>query len=206
MTSHRRRGFTLIELLVVIAIIAVLIGLLAARRAGGARGRPALAVRQQPQADRPGHAQLRELHRLAAPGAHGDRSSPTGATGRPARCCSISTSRGTLFNAINFITIRQPTRFSTLANTTIQRVSLNMLQCPSDIDRMTNAEGHSNYVANSGNQPAAFDNVRNYEAFNGIFGQIGRKGASICGTSTTALGTTPGASTRWSSSPTSPTA
>ena len=35
----RRDGFTLIELLVVIAIIAILIGLLAARRAEGPRGR-----------------------------------------------------------------------------------------------------------------------------------------------------------------------
>ena len=37
--DFRARGFTLIELLVVIAIIAILIGLLAARRAEGPRGR-----------------------------------------------------------------------------------------------------------------------------------------------------------------------
>ena len=54
-----RRGFTLIELLVVIAIIAVLIALLLAGRAGGSRGRPPGAVRQQPQAARPGRRQLR---------------------------------------------------------------------------------------------------------------------------------------------------
>ena len=56
--KKRRAAFTLIELLVVIAIIAVLIALLAARRPGGARGGPAVPVRQQPEADRPGDAQL----------------------------------------------------------------------------------------------------------------------------------------------------
>ncbi len=55
--SKRHRGFTLIELLVVIAIISLLIGLLlpavqAAREA-------ARRVRQQPEAARPGHRQLR---------------------------------------------------------------------------------------------------------------------------------------------------
>ena len=67
-TRARRPGFTLIELLVVIAIIAVLIALLLARGPGGARGRPAVAVHQQPEADRPGPAQLREHEQLLPPG------------------------------------------------------------------------------------------------------------------------------------------
>ena len=62
--NRPRRGFTLIELLVVIAIIAVLIALLLARGPGGPRGGPAGAVHQQPEADRPGHRQLRVGHRL----------------------------------------------------------------------------------------------------------------------------------------------
>ena len=56
--QHRKRGFTLIELLVVIAIIAILVVAAAAGRAAGAGGRPADAVQEQPQADRPGAATI----------------------------------------------------------------------------------------------------------------------------------------------------
>ena len=60
-----RPGFTLIELLVVIAIIAILIGLLLPGRPEDPRGGGPHAVRQQPQADRAGHAQPpRHLHLL----------------------------------------------------------------------------------------------------------------------------------------------
>ena len=54
----RRRGFTLIELLVVIAIIAVLIALLLPAVQAAREAARRIAVRQQPQADRPGPAQL----------------------------------------------------------------------------------------------------------------------------------------------------
>ena len=56
--SVRGRGFTLIELLVVIAIIGVLVAALATGRASRARGCKADPVRQQPQADWSGPAQL----------------------------------------------------------------------------------------------------------------------------------------------------
>ena len=72
----RRRGFTLIELLVVIAIIAILIAPAAARRAGGPRGGAADPVLEQPEADRPGPAQLRVVARLAALGHRASRTIP----------------------------------------------------------------------------------------------------------------------------------
>jgi len=67
----RRRGFALIEVLVVIAIIAVLIALLPAVQA--VRGGPAIAVRHQPQATRPGDAQLPRHDRELPAGVDGER-------------------------------------------------------------------------------------------------------------------------------------
>ena len=78
----RRRGFTLIELLVVIAIIAVLIALLAPGGPGGAGGRPPRPVHQQPEADRPGHAQLPRQRQQLPPGGHGQHPRAAGRLGR----------------------------------------------------------------------------------------------------------------------------
>ena len=55
---HPKFGFTLIELLVVISIIGILVPYCAGG-SSGPRGRTANAVLQQPEANRPGHAELR---------------------------------------------------------------------------------------------------------------------------------------------------
>ncbi len=62
MCPRIRRGFTLIELLVVIAIIAVLIALLLPAVQAAREAARRCAMHKQPEADRPGVAQLPQHH------------------------------------------------------------------------------------------------------------------------------------------------
>ena len=56
-----------------------------------------------------------------------------------------------LFNAINFTTgFASP---ATLQNTTVFNTKLSFLLCPSDMDRLTNAAGHTNYPMCAGRRP-----------------------------------------------------
>ena len=144
-TSHAR-GFTLIELLVVIAIIAVLIAPAAAGRAGGPRGRPPRPVHQQPEADRPGPAQLplaprrfptpvheyRRPTSTAGPGLSGNRRAGT------ASCRSWS--RQPIYNAINFSYsdgfYGPKHNIVNGVNGTVQRASIATFLCPSDGDHV----------------------------------------------------------------------
>ncbi|MEW4570623.1 DUF1559 domain-containing protein [Tautonia sp. JC769] len=166
-STRSRSGFTLIELLVVIAIIGVLIALLlpavqsareAARRAqcinnlkqlGLALHNYESTVGSLPWGDGPDQWNQWSSFALMMP----------------------YLEQGTIFNAMNFDWgLQNP---ATLWNTTAQRVTISFLQCPSDEDRLTNAEGHTNYAANAGSAPAAFYDWNNTNAFNGVFGWAG---------------------------------
>jgi prepilin-type N-terminal cleavage/methylation domain-containing protein/prepilin-type processing-associated H-X9-DG protein len=153
MGSRKRRGFTLIELLVVIAIIAVLIALLlpavqsareAARRAqctnnlkqlGLAMHNYHSAVNSLPWGDGPWWIEW-SAHTLLLP----------------------YIEQGPIYNSINFsngiflpgspsFVINYP------ANTTAVYSVISGFNCPSDTDRLTDPNGHNNYMANSGSAP-----------------------------------------------------
>jgi len=59
-----------------------------------------------------------------------------------------------LYSSINFTHgFAHP---STARNTTAFRMTLSMLQCPSDTDRVTSATGHNNDMGNAGSAPNVF--------------------------------------------------
>jgi prepilin-type N-terminal cleavage/methylation domain-containing protein/prepilin-type processing-associated H-X9-DG protein len=152
MASRTRCGFTLIELLVVIAIIAVLIALLlpavqsareAARRAqcvnnlkqiGLAMHNYHSAVNSLPWGDGPWWIEW-SANTLLLP----------------------YIEQGPIYNAINFADTQPLGQASLVINnpvntTAVYRVISGFL-CPSDQDRLTDPNGHNNYMANSGSAP-----------------------------------------------------
>lgn len=153
MVKRARRGFTLIELLVVIAIIGVLIALLlpavqaareAARRAQCTNNLKQIgigihnyhqATNAIPWGDGPWWIEW-SAHTLLLP----------------------YIEQGPIYNAINFgnagppifgasYVINHPT------NTTAAYAKISVFLCPSDSDRLTDPNGHNNYMANSGSAP-----------------------------------------------------
>ena len=117
-STNARRGFTLIELLVVIAIIAVLIALLLPAVQAAREAARRIAVRQQPEADRPGPAQLREhLRHVPAPGGPhdgpGDRRRPAPTRGRASCSGSRATSRGAALQRVQLDRSRRSTAAAT---------------------------------------------------------------------------------------------
>ncbi len=70
-----------------------------------------------------------------------------------------------VYNAHNFAF-----RFYEAPNTTAGRVTINVFQCPSDPDRLTNLTGHFNYAGNSGStsDSTAYGNTAQFNGpFNG---------------------------------------
>ncbi len=151
--ASNRRAFTLIELLVVIAIIAVLIALLlpavqaareAARRMQCVNNLKQLGITLHNY-----HSTVNALPWDHGPGGWSEWSSLT--------MLLPYMEQSPLYNTINFTssvgtTPTNPADPNNNAggNTTSVRTKISGFLCPSDLDRLTNIEGHNNYVMNVG--------------------------------------------------------
>jgi prepilin-type N-terminal cleavage/methylation domain-containing protein/prepilin-type processing-associated H-X9-DG protein len=165
MHPDRRRGFTLIELLVVIAIIAVLIALLLpAVQAAREAARRAQCVNNLKQIG----ISLHNYHDVTS-------SMPTGHLGTGWNDWGALVmllpymEQAPLFNSTNFANTGNAASPGYAPNTTMQRVTINLLQCPSDPDRLTNGYGHHNYCGNAGNAPESLFDNNQHGACNGCF-------------------------------------
>ncbi|MGE3821982.1 MAG: DUF1559 domain-containing protein [Isosphaeraceae bacterium] len=162
-----RRAFTLIELLVVIAIIAVLIALLLpAVQAAREAARRAQCVNNLKQIGLALHNY--ESAQQSLPWGDGPDQWNQWST---AALILPYLEQNSLYNAVNFNWGMQD--WNLPFNTTIHRTKLNVLLCPSDSDRMTNADAHSNYAGNAGTSPATFYDWNNTGVFDGLFGWAG---------------------------------
>jgi prepilin-type N-terminal cleavage/methylation domain-containing protein/prepilin-type processing-associated H-X9-DG protein len=162
-----RRAFTLIELLVVIAIIAVLIALLLpAVQAAREAARRAQCVNNLKQL---GLAVANyESSNQCLPPAHvgygwNDWSAPS--------MMLPALEQAPLFNAINFTSgFASPV---TLQNTTVFNTKLSFLLCPSDLDRLGNGAGHTNYPMCAGSEAYT---MKYGDNFRGVGIDLGQQG------------------------------
>jgi len=171
----RRRGFTLIELLVVIAIIAVLIALLLpavqAAREAARRTQCIDNLKQIGLAIHNYHDNFGSLPWGQGPDAWGGWSSLT--------MMLPYLEQAPLYNVINFNIVNGSYYANGAAyafNTTATRTSVGLFLCPSDSDKLTNAEGHVNYVANTGTYANMYTSVAD-----GMFGGQTGEGSGVAG-------------------------
>jgi len=166
----RRKGFTLIELLVVIAIIGVLVALLLpavqAAREAARRSQCTNNLKQLGIA-------LHNYHDVVG-------SLPWGFgytnwndwSGHVLILPYME--QGNLYSAINFTdTGAQLGGAVGSGNSTVQRTTVNGFLCPSDQNRLTNVEGHTNYMMNAGSSPRA---VMYQSQYNGPMSATGLAG------------------------------
>ncbi len=152
MKRHRdHAGFTLIELLVVIAIIAVLIALLLpAVQAAREAARRAQCVNN-----------LKQIGLAIANYESSNKSLPWG-DGPWWTEFSANTlllpyiEQGPIYNSINFGWSTTLPLEGGAANTSAVYAKISVFNCPSDGDRLTDPNGHNNYVANVGSAPNSF--------------------------------------------------